>query len=46
MGHTREVWFIRNHFLCETYTYKELEPWLNEIMSTSRSYIRRYTFTT
>ena len=32
MGNTREVWFIRDGFLYES--YKELEPWLAEIMST------------
>ena len=34
MGDTREVWFIRGGFLYEDATYKELEPWLSEIMST------------
>ena len=34
MGDTREVWFIRGGFLYEVATYKELEPWLAEIMST------------
>jgi hypothetical protein len=33
-GDTREVWFIRDGFLYEVATYKELEPWLSEIMST------------
>jgi hypothetical protein len=36
VGETREIWFIHNHFLFEVTTYKELEPWLNEIMSTWR----------
>jgi hypothetical protein len=36
MGQTYEVWFIRDHLLYEVLTYKELEPWLNEIMSTWR----------
>jgi hypothetical protein len=34
LGDTREVWFIRGGFLYEVATYKELEPWLSEIMST------------
>jgi hypothetical protein len=34
IGDTREVWFIRGGFLYEVATYKELEPWLTEIMST------------
>jgi hypothetical protein len=36
IGQTYEVWFIRDHFLYEITTYKELEPWLNEIVSTWR----------
>jgi hypothetical protein len=36
MGQTYEIWFIRAPFLYEVSTYKELEPWLNEIMSTWR----------
>ena len=34
MGDTREVWFIRDGFLYEVATYKSLETWLPEIMST------------
>jgi hypothetical protein len=34
MGDTHEVWFIRGGFLYEVATYKELEPWLSEIMQT------------
>jgi len=30
MGKTSEVWFIKDHFLYEISTYKELEPWLNQ----------------
>jgi hypothetical protein len=36
IGQTYEVWFIRDHFLYEITTYKELEPWLKEILSTWR----------
>jgi hypothetical protein len=36
IGQTYEVWFIRDHFLYEIYTYKELEQWLNQIMATWR----------
>ena len=36
MGQTYEVWFIKCDFLYEVSTYKELEPGLNEIMSTWR----------
>src|SRR6516162_7401315 len=36
MGQTYEVWFIKGDFLYEVSTYKELEPGLNEIMSTWR----------
>jgi hypothetical protein len=36
VGQTREIWFIHNHFLYEVTTYKELDSWLNEIMSTWR----------
>jgi hypothetical protein len=36
VGQTREVWFIHNHFLFEVMTYKELEPWLNQILATWR----------
>lgn len=34
MGETREVWFIRGGHLYEVVTYKELDGWLSEIMST------------
>jgi hypothetical protein len=34
MGETREVWFIRGGYLYEVVTYKELDGWLSEIMST------------
>ena len=36
VGQTREIWFIHNHFLFEIMTYKELEPWLNQILATWR----------
>jgi hypothetical protein len=36
MGQTYEVWFIKGYFLHEVSTGKELEPGLNEIMSTGR----------
>src|SRR5215475_9190136 len=36
MGQTYEVWFTKGDFLYEVSTYKELEPGLNEIMSTWR----------
>jgi hypothetical protein len=36
MGQTYEVWFIKNGFLYEVSTYKELEPWLNQILATWR----------
>jgi hypothetical protein len=32
MGDTREVWFIKNGFLYEVATYKELDSWLGKIM--------------
>lgn len=32
MGDTREVWFIKNGFLYEVVTYKELDTWLGQIM--------------
>lgn len=32
MGDTREVWFIKNGFLYEVTTYKELDNWLAGIM--------------
>lgn len=34
MGDTREVWFIRGGFLYEVATYKNLDAWLSQIMST------------
>ncbi|HEY0221086.1 MAG TPA: hypothetical protein VGC58_02575 [Candidatus Paceibacterota bacterium] len=34
MGETREVWFIKNGFLYEVFTYKDLDEWLSEIMLT------------
>lgn len=34
MGETREVWFIRNGYLYEVATYKELDSWLGSIMAT------------
>jgi hypothetical protein len=34
MGDTREVWFIRSGILYEVTTYKELDPWLANIMNT------------
>jgi hypothetical protein len=34
MGDTREVWFIRNGYLYEVTTYKELDSWLAEILKT------------
>jgi hypothetical protein len=37
MGQTYEVWFIRGGFLYEISTYKELEPWLNQILATGAS---------
>lgn len=33
-GETREVWFIRDGFLYEVTTYKDLDQWLAEIMKT------------
>jgi hypothetical protein len=36
MGQTYEVWFIRGGFRYEISTYKELEPWLNQILATWR----------
>lgn len=32
MGETREVWFIKDGFLYEVATYKELDEWLGNIM--------------
>lgn len=34
MGETREVWFIKNGYLYEVVTYKDLDIWLAEIMKT------------
>lgn len=34
MGDTREVWFIKGGYLYEVTTYKALDTWLGEIMST------------
>ena len=34
MGDAREVWFIKNGFLYEVTTYKELDAWLASIMQT------------
>jgi hypothetical protein len=34
MSDTREVWFIKNGFLYEVATYKELDTWLGQIMQT------------
>lgn len=34
LGQTREVWFIKSGYLFEVVTYKELDQWLSEIMST------------
>ena len=34
MGQTYEIWFIRNGYLYEVTTYKELDTWLQEIMGT------------
>ena len=36
MGKTSEVWYIKDHFLYEISTYKELEPWLDQILATWR----------
>jgi hypothetical protein len=36
LGDTYEVWFIKDGFLYEVLTYKELEPELNEILATWR----------
>lgn len=36
MGDTREVWFIKNGYLYEVATYKELDAWLGSIMATWR----------
>ena len=34
MGNTREVWFVKNGFLYEVTSYKELDAWLAGIMRT------------
>ena len=34
IGDTVEVWFIHGGYLYEALSYKELEPWLAQIMST------------
>ena len=34
LGDTREVWFIKNGFLYEIMTYKQLDSWLAGIMQT------------
>ncbi len=34
MGHTREVWFIKDGYLYEVMTYKSLDSWLSNIMLT------------
>lgn len=34
MGDTREIWFIRDGFLYEVTTYKELDDWISSIMQT------------
>lgn len=34
LGETREVWFMRGGNLFEVTTYKQLDPWLAQIMST------------
>jgi len=36
LGDTREVWFIRNAFLYEVTTRRELDSWLADIMKTWR----------
>lgn len=34
MGETREVWFIRDGYLYEVATYRQLDAWLSQIMTT------------
>ena len=34
MGNTREVWFIKDGYLYEVTTYKQLDDWLSRIMQT------------
>ena len=36
LGETREVWFIKGEYLYEVVTYKELDAWLSQIMTTWR----------
>ncbi|HUD03061.1 MAG TPA: hypothetical protein VMR46_03570 [Candidatus Paceibacterota bacterium] len=36
MGDTREVWFIKNGYLYEVTSFKELDSWLGTIMQTWR----------
>ena len=36
IGQTSEVWFIKDGFLYEVSSYKELEPWFTEILKTWR----------
>ena len=36
MGDTREVWFIKNGFLYEVTTYRDLDAWLSAIMQSWR----------
>ena len=41
IGDTYEVWFIKDGFLYEVTTYKQLEPWLDQILSIGRRYPAR-----
>src|SRR3989344_2682000 len=34
IGDTREVWFVKNGFLYEVTTYRDLDAWLSSIMQT------------
>lgn len=36
IGQTYEVWFIKDGLLYEVATYRQLEPWLDQILSTWR----------
>lgn len=36
LGETREVWFIKDGYLYEVTTFKHLDPWLQDILSTWR----------
>jgi hypothetical protein len=36
IGQTYEVWFIKDNLLYEVVTYKQLEAWLNDILSAWR----------